>query len=161
MCCYSFCYKSGVSSHQICLPVIFMPELHECDSYHFHIWHTNLVIVTVSEELFPCGVLKKTPLWRKCKLGQEVCTLGLLCSRLQEIQKGHITVTNTGENFKKFHAYITKTRHKLLDTKKKVLCFQARYFWMDALLQRSVMRLRQMHTGVQNQTWCLNSRNND
>lgn len=67
--------------------------------YYFYVGHTNLVIVTVSEELFPRGILKKTPLWRKCKLRQEVCTLGLLCSRLQEIQKGHITATTSRSQF--------------------------------------------------------------
>lgn len=82
----------------ICFTAIFISD--ECISlYNFNTWDTDLVIITVSEELFPRGILQKTPLWRKCKLRQEVCTLGLLCSCLEESQKGHVTPTTNTSNF--------------------------------------------------------------
>lgn len=84
----------------LCSTVILISELHEpINLCNFHTWHTDLVIITVREELLPRGVLEKTPLWGQCKLRQEVCTLGLLCSGLQGNQRGHVTPTTNTSNF--------------------------------------------------------------
>lgn len=85
--------------------------------------------------------------------------IALLLS-VRDSERSHYSYYKHKSNFKKTMHIITKTRHELLGGKKKKtkMCFQAQYFWVDTLLQRSGTRTCQMLTGIQNQTRCLNSR---
>lgn len=93
----------------------------------------------VSSRKLPCGESansgKKYAPWD--------CS-ALVCKRFRKVTLQRLQ-TQVKISTNSLHI-ITKTRHELLG-EKKVIHFQAQYFWVDTLLQRSVMRICQMLTG--------------